>query len=78
MKKLYYFPILLTILVSYNCISQTLKSPEEFLGYKVGADYKLADYETIKYFKHLADNSTLVVSRIGKTFRSAICSGNVS
>ena len=34
--------------------SQSIKSPEEFLGYKVGTDYKIADYETItKYFKQL-------------------------
>lgn len=69
MKKFYYFPLLLTILFSSNCISQSLKSPEEFLGFKVGADYKLADYETIqKYFKHLADNSKMVFyEEIGKT-----------
>lgn len=49
--------------------SQTLKSPEEFLGYKVGTDYKIADYETIqKYFKHLSENSdNIVYKEIGKT-----------
>ncbi|MFZ5948555.1 MAG: M14 family zinc carboxypeptidase [Stygiobacter sp.] len=49
--------------------SQSLKSPEEFLGYKVGTDYKIADYETItKYFKHLSENSNKILfQNIGKT-----------
>jgi hypothetical protein len=46
-----------------------MKSPEEFLGFKVGTDYKIADYETIqKYFKHLAEFSKQIVyEEIGKT-----------
>lgn len=69
MKNLFYFIILLTIILSSNSNTQPLKSPEEFLGYKVGSDYKVADYETIqKYFKHLAENSKMVVyEEIGKT-----------
>ncbi|MCX7874808.1 MAG: M14 family metallopeptidase [Melioribacteraceae bacterium] len=49
--------------------TQTLKSPEEFLGFKVGTDYKIADYETItKYFKHLSENSKKILFKnIGKT-----------
>lgn len=49
--------------------SQTIKSPEEFLGFKVGTDYKLADYETIsKYFKLLSENSNKIhYEIIGKT-----------
>lgn len=43
-------------------IGQNLKSPEEFLGYKVGTDYKIADYVTIqKYFKHLSENSDKII-----------------
>ena len=69
MKNLFYFFTLTLTILSSNINSQTLKSPEEFLGYKVGADYKLADYETIqKYFKHLAENSKMIVyEEIGKT-----------
>lgn len=54
---------------SIQIYSQTLKSPEEFLGFKVGADYKIADYETItKYFKHLSENSKKILfQNIGKT-----------
>ncbi len=69
MKSLFTFIIVsIFILVSDN-YSQSLKSPEEFLGYKVGADYKVADYETIqKYFKHLSENSNMIVyEEIGKT-----------
>src|SRR3989339_30537 len=58
------------LLVSFSFIvGQNLKSPEEFLGYKVGADYKIADYATItKYFKHLSENSDKILYQdIGKT-----------
>lgn len=69
MKALiYYFSFALSFLL-YITYPQTLKSPEEFLKFKVGDDYKLADYETIqKYFKHLAENSNMIVyEEIGKT-----------
>ncbi|MFA3783976.1 M14 family zinc carboxypeptidase [Melioribacteraceae bacterium 4301-Me] len=67
MKKLVVFFLLL--ISTATVISQTLKSPEQFLGYKVGSDYKIADYETIQqYFKHLAENSDKIIYReIGKT-----------
>ncbi|MCX8057121.1 MAG: M14 family zinc carboxypeptidase [Ignavibacteria bacterium] len=65
MKKLFLFILLFALQFSYA----QLKSPEEFLGFPVGADYKVADYETIqKYFKHLAENSKMIVyEEIGKT-----------
>lgn len=55
--------------ISQITFSQSLKSPEEFLGFHVGDDYKLADYETIqKYFKHLDEHSPrLYYEEIGKT-----------
>lgn len=61
--------IFLLIIPFSKVFSQTLKSPEEFLGYKVGADNKIADYETItKYFKHLSENSKKILfQNIGKT-----------
>lgn len=71
--KIFLFIITLTFfLLSDINIAQSLKSPEEFLGFKVGADYKIADYETIqKYFKHLADNSKMIVyEEIGKTVQN--------
>lgn len=61
--------IILIIFFSTFLYSQQLKSPEEFIGFKVGADYKIADYETIqKYFKHLSEFSKQIVyEEIGKT-----------
>ena len=64
--------LLIPILLFVSCTfiySQTLKSPEEFLGYKVGSDFKIADYETIqKYFKHISENSDKIIYKeIGKT-----------
>jgi len=69
MNRIFYIAILCVTVLSTNNNSQALKSPEEFLGYKVGADYKVADYETIqKYFKHLSDNSKMIVyEEVGKT-----------
>lgn len=61
--------LVLLFLFTSIIFSQQLKSPEEFLGYKVGADYKIADYETIqKYFKHLSEFSKQIIyQEIGKT-----------
>ena len=44
-------------------------TPEDFLGFRVGADYKLARWETITdYFRHLAENSNRAELEIrGKT-----------
>lgn len=65
------FKRLIFLLLIFSSIhyTQQLKSPEEFLGYKVGMDYKIADYETIqKYFKHLSEFSNKIVYQdIGKT-----------
>ena len=72
MKKYLSFITLTFFLLSSNSFTQSLKSPEEFLGYKVGSDYKIADYETIqKYFKHLAENSKMIIyQEIGKTVQN--------
>lgn len=66
MKRLFAAIILLAFSVSN---AQSLKSPEDFLGFSVGADYKLADYATISnYFKYLSENSNMILYRnIGKT-----------
>ena len=69
MKNFLQLLFLSFLLLSSSIISQTIKTPEEFLGYKVGADYKIADYETItEYFKHLSENSGKIKFEIiGKT-----------
>ncbi|MCX8009569.1 MAG: M14 family metallopeptidase, partial [Ignavibacteria bacterium] len=61
--------IFCVFLLNQFLLAQNIKTPEQFLGFKVGADYKIADYETIqKYFKHLAENSKRIIYReIGKT-----------
>ena len=68
MKKYFLLFLMLFSFISY-LFPQNLQSPEQFLGYKVGDDYKLADYETIqKYFKLLSENSNKIIYReIGKT-----------
>lgn len=72
MKRFLSVIVLTVFLLSSINTAQSLKSPEEFLRYRVGADYKIADYETIqKYFKHLADNSKMIVyEEIGKTVQN--------
>ena len=46
MKKYFLLFLMLFSFISY-LFPQNLQSPEQFLGYKVGDDYKLADYESI-------------------------------
>ncbi len=67
MKSLFSFLLILFSIIQLN--SQSLKSPEEFLGFKPGSDYKIADYQTIQnYFKHLSENSGLIKYEVvGKT-----------
>jgi hypothetical protein len=48
--------------------SQALKSPDEFLGYKLGTQFTF-QYKAIEYFKYIADNSPRAVFReYGKTY----------
>ncbi|MDF1664271.1 MAG: M14 family metallopeptidase [Planctomycetota bacterium] len=49
--------------------SETVQSPKEFLGHKVGADFKLASWSKIvEYFRKLGKNSPRVNTReIGKS-----------
>ena len=69
MNKVYLLICVAVFQFSIFIQSQTLKSPEQFLGFKVGSDYKLADYGTItNYFKYLAENSNKIKFEIiGKT-----------
>jgi hypothetical protein len=57
------------LLLSPGCAAAQVKEPEALIGHEVGADYKLARYETIReYFEHVADNSRRVnVREIGVT-----------
>jgi len=49
-------------------MEQNILSPEEFYGYKMGADRKLARWDKItEYFWHLGNSPRVKVSEIGKT-----------
>ncbi len=51
-KKIFSFTSLLLLLLPFTLIAQT--TPDEFLGHRVGADRKLADYNQIQsYFQKL-------------------------
>ena len=66
-KKILSIGLLILFLFSSHLVAQT--SPEEFLGHKVGADRKLADYDQIlAYFKKLDEESEKIkVLTIGET-----------
>ena len=66
-KKLIFILALLLILPSFHLLAQT--SPEEFLGHKVGADRKLADYTQIRdYFLKLdKESDKITVLPIGES-----------
>ena len=67
MKKILSLSIGLFLITTCLLIAQT--PPDEFLGHKVGADRKLADYKQIQaYFEKLDQESDRVqVLNIGKT-----------
>jgi hypothetical protein len=67
MKKFLFFVALVLFLFPLLLLAQT--SPEEFLGHKVGADRKLADYNQIRaYFEKLDEESGKIkILTIGKT-----------
>ncbi|MGB3861204.1 MAG: hypothetical protein WA915_03925, partial [Candidatus Aminicenantaceae bacterium] len=66
-KKTLSIGLLILFLASSYLVAQT--SPEEFLGHKVGADHKLADYDQIlAYFKKLdSESEKIKVLTIGET-----------
>jgi hypothetical protein len=66
-KKTLSIALLILFFASSYLVAQT--SPEEFLGHKVGADYKLADYDQIlAYFKKLdSESEKIKVLTIGET-----------
>jgi hypothetical protein len=66
-KKSLSIGLLILLVVSSHLVAQT--SPEEFLGHKVGADRKLADYDQIlAYFNKLdAESEKIKVLTIGET-----------
>ena len=59
----------LAILASSVAVSAQIKSPQEYLGFRIGDDYKLAEWQQIAgYFNELAKTSNRVkVDIIGQT-----------
>src|SRR5438105_9104571 len=60
---------LMAILLSCVALSAQVKSPQDYLGFAVGEDYKLADWQQITgYFNELGKSSDRVhVDVIGQT-----------
>src|SRR5712692_849107 len=60
---------LVTILLSCMALPAQVKSPQDYLGFRVGEDYKLADWQQITgYFNELGKASDRVhVDVIGQT-----------
>ena len=59
-----------TVLITQGLLSaQAIPEPEEILGFKIGADFKLATYEqSLEYFKKLdAASDNLQLVHVGKT-----------
>ena len=69
MKARLVFLVPLSILLSSVAVSAQPKSPQDFLGFRVGDDYKLADWQQITaYFGELDKASDRVrVDVIGQT-----------
>jgi len=63
------FPFIFLFLIFLPLVLHAQTSPEEFLGHKVGADRKLADYDQIMaYFEKLdTESGKISVSTIGQT-----------
>lgn len=59
----------LTIFTSHASNAQSVLSPESFLGFKIGTDYKLADWhQIVDYFQQLTQGSPrITVQELGKT-----------
>ena len=73
-KNLHFFRIfiqatLILILAVGGAYAQKVPTPEEFLGFKVGADYHLIDYDqALEYFMAMDKASPkLKVFELGKT-----------
>lgn len=61
MKKLLFFVITFFI-TAYDINSQSLKSPDEFLGYELGTQFTY-HHKAVEYFIYIADNSPLAEYR---------------
>ncbi len=66
--KRFCFILALSALPAFYAISQQVKSPDEFLGYKLGSTFTF-HHQALEYVKHVADNSPNVnYLSYGKTY----------
>ncbi len=66
--KRYFLSLLASTLFLTSMNSQTLKSPDEFLGYELGTQFTF-QYKAIEYFRYIADNTSMALFReYGKTY----------
>ena len=64
---MYKFTLLITLLFTTLSFSQSLQSPEEFLGYRIGTEFS-RHADVVSYFEYVAANSDWVTYReYGKT-----------
>ncbi|RXG29023.1 M14 family metallopeptidase [Leeuwenhoekiella marinoflava] len=64
---MYKFTLLITLLFTTLSFSQSLQSPEEFLGYKIGTEFS-RHADVVSYFEYVAANSDWVTyQEYGKT-----------
>src|SRR5580765_7325811 len=61
--------LLLTVVISITSLSQSLQSPEQFLGYKLG-DHFTQHYKIVNYFKSVAQAvpDMVKVEQYGETY----------
>lgn len=64
MMKRYFFSTLLLLSVYFS--GAQLKSPEDFLGYKIGSRYT-PHFKIVEYFTHAAANSPIRLEKYGET-----------
>ncbi len=59
----------LSLFITTSLATAQLMSPERTLGFKVGSDYQVTDWDTLSnYLRHVADNSPRVeIVQLGKT-----------
>ncbi len=69
MKRILYFTVLLAFLACFRSVQAQVPAPEDVFGFKVGADYKLADYDQmLDYYQQLDQSSDRVqMIEIGKS-----------
>ena len=64
MQKRFLFSLLLLLITGISFAQ--LKSPEAFLGYKIGSRYT-PHFKVVNYYNHVAANSNIKLTQYGET-----------